>query len=401
MEVVRRHFGTSVSLTKLNIALAATLVHDVGHGMFSHAFEEIGEALKLPMARHEMVSEALIRNGEIADILHELGSGFENDVADLVRPGSPRHLYHSVVSSQFDADRLDYMQRDRMMTGVQSSGIDFTWLMENLEVAKVPTGTDEVTLGDVETLVLGSKAFHAAEGYVLALFQLYPNVYFHKATRAAEKLFAVLMMRIIKTIRDGNSETTGLPKNHPIVRFALAPDKLERALDLDDCVFWGALPMLADATDNFIQYWAGRLGGRKLPKCIDIRKYVEHEKKLKPSQASDPTTDAEIRLICQRIADSLRVAAGRRTVPEELILVDQTKRTPYKKGEGNNNPLDQILIRQAGGTIRDMAEISKIVASAETYEVCRCYIWDDDTTGRDVVENIMRTEIKGKANADA
>src|SRR3546814_3116180 len=77
------------------------------------------------------------------------------------------------------------MQRDRLMTGVQSSGIDATWLLANLEVASVPSSADEQKSESVETLVLGPKAFHAAENYVLALFQLYPNVYLHK-TRSEE-----------------------------------------------------------------------------------------------------------------------------------------------------------------------------------------------------------------------
>src|SRR5262249_41722190 len=83
------------------------------------------------------------------------------------------NLYDAVVSSQFDADRLDYMQRDRLMTGVQSSGIDLTWLLANLEVASVRTGADDETTGAVETLVLGPKATQAAESYVLSLFHLY------------------------------------------------------------------------------------------------------------------------------------------------------------------------------------------------------------------------------------
>ena len=93
--------------------------------MFSHSFEEVGKELSLPMARHESVSEALIRNSEISEVLEkEIGSRFVSDVADVLARKEPQTLCDSIVSSQFDADRLDYMQRDRQMTGVQSSGID-------------------------------------------------------------------------------------------------------------------------------------------------------------------------------------------------------------------------------------------------------------------------------------
>ena len=202
------------------------------------------------MAKHEHVSDLLIREGEVSEVFQEMGSGFANDVATVIKRGGPGNLYDAVVSSQFDADRLDYMQRDRLMTGLQNGGIDFTWLMANLEIGRIKTGVDEETVGDVETFVLGPKAYFAAETYVLALFQLYPTIYFHKTTRAAEKLFSVLFLRIISLVRDEHIDKTGLPKLHPIIRFAGDSDSLENALALDDAVFWGALPMLVAAADE-------------------------------------------------------------------------------------------------------------------------------------------------------
>ena len=148
------------------------------------------------------MSDALIRYGEVADVLNELGSGFANDVADIVQKDGTKAVQHAVVSSQFDADRLDYIRRDRMMTGTQHAAIDFTWLMANLEIAPVPIGVDDTQVGTVKTFVLGPKAMYAAEAFVLGLFQLYPTVYFHKATRGAEKIFAELLIRVVTLVRD-------------------------------------------------------------------------------------------------------------------------------------------------------------------------------------------------------
>ena len=156
--------------------------------MFSHSFEEVGNKLNLPMAKHEEVGANLIRDGEIAGVLKTLGRGFADEVAEVLARKEPATLYDSVVSSQFDADRLDYMQRDRLMTGVQSSEVDAKWLMHNLEVGTVRLGADEEATSTIDTLVVGPKAFFAAENYVLSLFHLYPNVYYHKTTRAAEKV---------------------------------------------------------------------------------------------------------------------------------------------------------------------------------------------------------------------
>ena len=156
-------------------ALAAAALHDIGHGPFSHAFEKVGERFNLKMADHEAVSDLLIRDSEITPILKEMGSGFPNDVADMVSGSGAPTIYSAVVSSQFDADRLDYMRRDRLMTGAQHAGIDFEWLMENLEIAEVPHSVDDQQLPPVQTFVLGRKAIFAAEAYVLGLFQLYPT----------------------------------------------------------------------------------------------------------------------------------------------------------------------------------------------------------------------------------
>ena len=71
------------------------------------------------------------------------------------------------------------------MTGTQHAGIDFEWLIANLEVGEVEYSVDTTRLKPVQTFVLGRKAIFAAEAYVLGLFQLYPTVYFHKATRGA------------------------------------------------------------------------------------------------------------------------------------------------------------------------------------------------------------------------
>ncbi|NJM00317.1 MAG: HD domain-containing protein [Synechococcaceae cyanobacterium SM2_3_2] len=237
MKIVQEKLGTDkYSDSKASVALAAALVHDLGHGMFSHTFESLGKKLDLKMARHEEVSKQIILNNEVAEVLKELGSGFPRDVSTLISKGTPSDLYDAVVSSQFDADRLDYMQRDRLMTGVQNSGIDFAWLIKNLEIGEVPSGVDDSSLGNIETFILSPKAIYAAETYVLSLFQLYPTVYYHKTTRGAEKMFSFLMLRVLKLIRDNQTAKTGLPQNHPIVKFGNDSDSLENALALDDNV---------------------------------------------------------------------------------------------------------------------------------------------------------------------
>ena len=371
------------------MALAASLVHDVGHGMFSHSFEEVGKELDLPMVRHEQVSAALIRENDIAEAFNkELGSGFADDVASVLARKEPANLYDSVVSSQFDADRLDYMQRDRLMTGAQSSGIDVTWLLSNLEIGSVRVGTDEEAAGTVDTLVLGPKAFRAGENYVLSLFQLYPNIYLHKTTRAAEKLFFFLMHRVFGLVRGRHMGRVGLPKSHPIRRFAEAPENIKNALALDDTVFWGALHMMAEAKDPLVRNCAIRLRGRHLPKCIDIRRILDEH------VTTDMRTEerqARMTLACIEIVEQIREFAGTRGPDQPQIFIDEARRAPYKKIQGSESPLNQILIKHGESRFEDMARLSPIVESAETFVVCRAYYDADDTEGRTMIENIMGT----------
>lgn len=403
MGVLQRHIregsGPQYREHQAHVALAAALVHDVGHGMFSHAFEEVGKSFNLPMAKHEAVSVRLIQDGEISEVFRELGSGFANDVAELIDRGQPGNLYDAVVSSQFDADRLDYMQRDRMMSGVQSSGIDAGWLMANLEIASIPMGADEERGGQVETLVVGPKAYQAAEGYVLSLFQLYPTLYLHKTTRAAEKVFSTLLRRLVNLCREDRVDEVGLSATHPLVRFAKAGDDLLAAQSLDDLVFWGAVPLMMDAKDRLVRECATRLFRRKLPKCIDIRRQVETAVPLpeKATREQRVARNARIQLTCERIVRELGERPEAQTVEHLPVLIDQTKRQPYKRFQDSRSLLNQILIRQGpirGEGVIDMAELSPVVAGAELYEVCRAYVADDDSEAREVVENILRTEME-------
>jgi HD superfamily phosphohydrolase len=399
MRTIQRHIQVNqlfFNSTQAHVALAAALVHDLGHGMFSHAFESIGKKLGLKMAHHETVSDALIREGPVSVELKQLGSGFANDVADVIKSGRPGNLYDAVVSSQFDADRLDYVQRDSLMTGVQSSGIDFTWLMANLEIGEVATGVDDRALGKVPTFVLGPKAFYAAETYVLALFQLYPTVYLHKTTRGAEKLFVTLMIQLISLVRDGHVEKTGLPANHPIISFAKDPESLDNALALDDTVFWGAVQMLSEASDKILSECATRLRDRRFLKCVDIRNRLISEIAPRDLSSSAGRDDLKVKLerLIPSIDEQLQQWSEQRSDGLPRILTDYAVRDPYKRFQDSKGPLNQIQMRTTDGNIRDMAEVSSVVAGMQTHELFRAYINADDSEARAAVEAITNCELE-------
>lgn len=373
-------------------ALAAALLHDVGHGPFSHAFEKIGERFNLKLADHESVSDALIRNSEITGELQEMGGGFANDVADMVSGSGRPTIYSAVVSSQFDADRLDYMRRDRLMTGTQHAGIDFEWLVENLEVGDVQHSVGDTLLDPVQTFVLGRKAIFAAEAYVLGLFQLYPTIYLHKATRGAEKIYIELLARLIALIQDGAFQRTGLPETHPLVKFARSPEDIDFALALDDTVIWGALSLMAESEDECVRTLAVRLRDRRLYKSIDVRAKIAHDRS--DTDAVSPEADT----VCANIRDSIAAyndeLSGRAPDAAPRILIDEVERSPYNQLTEDTGPLNQINIHTEGDRLVDLATRSNVVKELKTYKALRVYHAEEDDEARGKITEIMNAGIQ-------
>ncbi len=387
------------------VALVAALVHDLGHGPFSHAFADVSKTLDLQIPEHEFLSAEIVRQylGPIFEkaLGATAGMTFRNKVADMLSQNLTGDIYRSVVSSQFDADRLDYMQRDRLMTGTQLGNVDLEWLMNNLETTIVVHAVDNAEVGEAPSLVLGHKALSAAESYVLNLFQLYPNVYFHKTTRGAEKLFTKWMTLVLECLRDDvrNCRKLNLSRSHPIVAFARKPKDIEHIVTLDDTVVWGMLSLLRGSSIKEIAFLAERLLNRNLPACIDIRSAVEErllETQISSNEKSkDGVKDEDfpdrLDLICDTIEAELR------TDPEkfENILIDKGERSPYKRYQEDKGSLNQIRIRPLRNSARtfDINHWSKTIATAETFKFFRVYVEKDDAENRELIRQLIEAAI--------
>lgn len=278
-KIIKREKKGDFDQERANISLIAALLHDLGHGPFSHTFEGVQKE-RGATKRHEQWTADLIRNprGEIAPLLEGYQEGFTEQVARLLESEDPVDIYHAVVSSSFDADRLDYLRRDRLMTGTGAGAIDFDWLMDNLRVADVSLeAPDEDEDGGAElkvsTFCLATKALPAAEQFLHARYTLHEQVYFHKTTRCAEKMIGKLLRRIAELTCDEDCEIlTGLPSTHPLMLFFKNPDgSAETYLDLDDSSILGALSLMVHAKDDIIKEMAVRLQNRCLYKTLDIR----------------------------------------------------------------------------------------------------------------------------------
>ncbi|HWA22159.1 MAG TPA: HD domain-containing protein [Caulobacterales bacterium] len=374
---------------KAHVAECAALVHDIGHGPFSHAFEHALDAVKLSR-KHETRTEALIRQTELAGVFDEgFDSDFASEVAAVILSSDPANIYASIVSSQFDADRLDYMRRDRLMTGSQQSVVDYEWLLKNLEVRKVNVGIDDENVRQVETLVVNQKGIVAAEGYALSLLYLYINVYLHKTTRGFEKIFSALLERVAQMTIDGSFASTGLDEKHPIVSYLKQPDDVERFLRLDDTVIYGALSQFVDASDFAISSLAIRLRDRAHFECIDVSKIMA-AKFEKPDSADAATRAVARNEALVRTAKAAEIVKGRQlTLKREkdvpLVLEDERARRAAYKQRGK---LSSIYLIGPDDKLHDLANVSPVVEAAGEFQAYRLYALND--SGKALINDALQ-----------
>ncbi len=145
VEIIKRQLpDAEFDSDRANVAVLAALLHDLGHGPFSHAFEQVQRARGAAKHHEIWTADIILRaTGKIRPLLEAFRPGITEHIAELLTAEVPKDIYHAVVSSSFDADRLDYLRRDRMMTGTGAGAIDFDWLLDNLRIAEVRLGGDD------------------------------------------------------------------------------------------------------------------------------------------------------------------------------------------------------------------------------------------------------------------
>ncbi len=165
--------------------LAAAVLHDVGHGPFSHSFEPC------PGIDHEEWSVRIIQNeqGTVCPILARLDPTLPRTVAQLIEKDNYElpQWQKLLLSSQLDVDRMDYLRRDSLFTGAGYGHFDWYRLINTLELHDGPD--------DQRDIVWPEKAKFAIEEYIFARFYMYHNVYLHKTTRGFEKMLEALWTR--------------------------------------------------------------------------------------------------------------------------------------------------------------------------------------------------------------
>lgn len=282
-------------------ALAAALLHDLGHGPFSHTFEQA-----LPGGVHHedwTVAVLLDPSTDVHRVLVEDDAYLPQRVAELVRGKHQLPYLAKAVAGTFDVDRCDYLLRDAHMTGVRYGDYDLPWLFRSLRFSESPEGPG--------LAIDGLKGLAAIENFILARLFMFQQVYFHKATRAAEWMIGSILRRVVELTRAGE-RVPALPKAFGVLAAGERP-ALGDYLELDDQVLLASLRAWEDAKDPILADMAKRLRARALFKSIEL--FTE-------SDRSPPDHEAAL-------ATARSIARGAGLDPDVYVGLDVAKDAPY------------------------------------------------------------------------
>jgi uncharacterized protein len=250
-----------VTTERAREALAAALLHDLGHGPFSHLFEQV-----FPQSEHHETwtrRVVLDPSTEVHQVLARLDPQLPERVAELVLGRHELPYLARAVSGTFDVDRCDYLLRDAYSTGVGYGRFDLDWLLRSLTF-----GVPE-RVGDAPPIAIdGKKGIPAIESFLLARLFMFQQVYFHKTERSCEWMLTKILDRACALVADG----TRLPGTPPgIAALALGNEvSLGQYLDLDDPALWVAMSTWRDAGDPLLADLVQRLHARRLFKTYEL-----------------------------------------------------------------------------------------------------------------------------------
>lgn len=302
----------------------AILLHDVGHGPFSHTLE------------HSLV-EGVGHEDISAMVMDRLNAGMGGALAiglSIFRDTYPHHFLHRLVSGQLDVDRMDYLNRDSFYTGVSEGVIGGDRIIKMLEVVNDPQGR-----GLRSKLVVEEKAIYSIEKFLVARRLMYWQVYLHKTVVAAECMLQEALRRARTLAMDG-APLFGSPallrflcKAHHRSDFA-DPDVLNDFLRLDDHDIMGAVKVWADHPDPVL---------RSI--CSDLVERRTFRIRLQDR----PWDEGIIAELKEKVARELGVPVA---LCDHLVLTDRIVNNAYDPEK------DRIELLYKNGTLRDIAEAS-------------------------------------------
>ena len=304
------------------LCLCAALLHDLGHGPFSHSFEKV-----FKLDHEDFTKQIIISNTtEVNEILSRISPDFPQKVADVINKTYENKLVVSLISSQIDADRMDYLQRDAYFTGVSYGHFD----MERILRVMRPT-EDQV--------VIKQTGMHAVEDYIMSRYQMYWQVYFHPVTRSAEVILSKLMNRAKYLYNKGYHFAV---KPAHFVSFFEGRVQLDEYLRLDESIAFYYFQMWLEEKDPVLRDLCQRFINRRLFKYIEF----------------NPNHQMNEWMELYRLFQEIDLD------PEYYLVVDSSSDLPYdfyRPGEEEERLPIHLLM--PGGELKELSRQSEIVES--------------------------------------
>ena len=317
LEILKQK-GVKISTEEEKGAMLAVLLHDVGHGPFSHALENI----LMDNWHHEKLSLLLMEQ------LNEEFSGELTIAIQMFQGKYHRRFFNQLISSQLDVDRLDYLKRDSFYTGVSEGNINTQRILSTLNVLD-------------DELVLDEKGIYSIEHYLVARMFMYWQVYYHKAAVLAENLLIKIMNRA-KTLV---SQNVKVEASENLKYFLYRESSIEateediaRFMELDDTDVLQAIKSWKNHDDFVLSYLCKTVINRKFPKII---------------YSSTPFSD-------DLVQEKVRETNLHFGIENGDLLVDNIERNllPYDKAKQPiyllRNDMEKVALEQAGSQILSM-----------------------------------------------
>lgn len=304
------------------VALAAALLHDIGHGPYSHTFEHIFDT------DHEAITRRILTDPrtQVNQILRGVDPTMPEKVASVIAHTYPNPQVVQMISSQIDADRMDYLLRDAYNTGTNYGLFDLSRI---LRVMRPYSGG----------IAYEANGMHAVEDYIVSRFQMYQQVYFHPVSRGMEVVLAHLLGRAKELYESGQFDTGFSPRL--LIPFFEHHFDLPDYLKLDDGVLNTYFTYWLDYPDPILQDLATRFLSRKPLKSVS---FTEQTATLLPQMR-------------QLVTEAGFDAAYYTAENDSFDL-------PYDQYDPSSaNPKTQIEIMQDDGTLEELSTLSPLVAA--------------------------------------
>ncbi|MEM0999140.1 MAG: HD domain-containing protein [Bacteroidota bacterium] len=252
--------GVRISEEEYEATLVAILLHDIGHGPFSHALESV----ILQGLHHERMSKAIMQ------YLNEHFDG-KLDLAIAIFEGKyDRPFLHQLVSSQLDMDRMDYLKRDSYFTGVVEGLVSASRIIKTLNVVN-------------ERIVVEVKGIYSVEKFIVARRLMYWQVYLHRAVLAGEHMIVNILRRAKELMYEQkplwkNRSLEFLFSQNSLIQPEITPQIIQRYIELDDNDILVAVKEWRKSGDTILQLLCSNLLSRKLLKArLHDQPYPEAE----------------------------------------------------------------------------------------------------------------------------